>query len=78
MQVRAEEVAWDFAKEHDIDLVTVLPSAVFGPVLSARSDATSVQILKVGFLVALFPVVQIYVDAQTFVHQIIVSVHTLN
>eukprot|EP00884_Botryococcus_braunii_P009182 jgi/Botrbrau1/18265/Bobra.0840s0001.1 len=42
----AEEEAWKFAKEHNIDLVTILPALVLGPVLSSRSDGASVQIFK--------------------------------
>ncbi|KAK9812007.1 hypothetical protein WJX73_008070 [Symbiochloris irregularis] len=42
----AEKLAWDFAKEHGIDLVTINPTGVFGPVISQRSDSTSVKQLK--------------------------------
>lgn len=31
----AELAAWEFAREHDLELTTVLPGAVFGPILSA-------------------------------------------
>lgn len=35
-KVQAEQAAWDLAKEHGIDLVTVLPSLVIGPALIKR------------------------------------------
>jgi len=41
-KVEAEKAAWAFAKEHKIDLVTICPSFVLGPPLSARTDSTSV------------------------------------
>ncbi|KAK9792721.1 hypothetical protein WJX73_005793 [Symbiochloris irregularis] len=42
----AEKLAWEFCKEHGIDLVTINPTAVFGPVISQRGDATSVKQIK--------------------------------
>ena len=43
----AEKEAWKIAKEHGLDLVTIHPVFVVGPVLSDRTDATSVQMIKV-------------------------------
>jgi len=43
----AEKEAWRIAKEHGLDLVTIHPVFVVGPVLSDRTDATSVQMIKV-------------------------------
>jgi nucleoside-diphosphate-sugar epimerase len=43
----AERAAWQLAKEHGLDLVTVLPNFIMGPVLSAAlPDPTSVGFLK--------------------------------
>lgn len=42
----AEKEAWKIAEENGIDLVTINPTAIFGPVISARTDATSVQQVK--------------------------------
>ncbi|KAK9792717.1 hypothetical protein WJX73_002527 [Symbiochloris irregularis] len=42
----AEKTAWEFCKEHGIDLVTINPTAVFGPVISKRADGTSVKQIK--------------------------------
>ncbi len=45
-KTQAEKVAWDInAKQQRWDLVTVHPGAVFGPSLSDRKDATSVNML---------------------------------
>ncbi len=44
----AEKAAWKIAEEHDLHLVTINPVFVIGPVLSARTDATSVNMIKVG------------------------------
>ena len=47
LQTLAEKTAWDLAKKHGFQLVTVNPVFVFGPVLSSRADATSVLMMKV-------------------------------
>jgi nucleoside-diphosphate-sugar epimerase len=44
---KAEKLAWSLAKEHKLDLVTILPNFVLGPALSAAlPDSTSVGFLK--------------------------------
>lgn len=43
----AEREAWKIAKEHNLDLVTINPSAVTGPAASTRPDASSLDLLKV-------------------------------
>ena len=45
----AERAAWELAKLHGIDLVTILPNFVMGPALSPASAAgsTSIGFLKV-------------------------------
>ena len=50
LQVLAEQEAWKTAKQHGLDLVTILPNFVLGPVLSSRADGTSVGFLKVRAL----------------------------
>lgn len=47
LQTLAEKAAWDLSKKHGFHLVTINPVFVFGPVLSPRSDATSVLMMKV-------------------------------
>lgn len=43
----AEKAGWEIAKEHGLDLVTINPSFVVGPVISSRLEATSVITVKV-------------------------------
>ena len=46
-KTQAEKLAWELARESNIDLVTILPNFVMGPVLSAAlPDPTSVGFLK--------------------------------
>ncbi|KAK9829424.1 hypothetical protein WJX72_005769 [[Myrmecia] bisecta] len=45
-KTQAERAAWELAKTHDLDLVTILPNFVLGPVISRRSDSTSVKFTK--------------------------------
>jgi nucleoside-diphosphate-sugar epimerase len=45
-KVDAEKLAWDLAKQHNIDLVTILPEFVLGPLISCRTDGTSVGYMK--------------------------------
>ena len=49
-QVEAEKAAWAVAKEHNLDLVTINPSYVLGPILNATEDALTSGIIKVGCL----------------------------
>jgi len=42
----AEETAWNIAKENNIDLVVINPSFIIGPILTSRSDATSIKAVK--------------------------------
>ncbi|KAK9841363.1 hypothetical protein WJX74_004546 [Apatococcus lobatus] len=42
-KTQAERAAWDFCNHHGIDLVTINPTYVLGPVTSRRVDAQSVQ-----------------------------------
>jgi len=44
----AEEFAWKFCKENNIDMVAINPGFVVGPPLSDRVDGTSVKLVK-GF-----------------------------
>ena len=43
----AEQEAWKIAESSGLDLVTILPNFVLGPVLSDRAGGTSVGFLKV-------------------------------
>ena len=46
-KTQAEKLAWSLAKEHGLDLVTVLPNFIMGPPISAAlPDPTSVGFLK--------------------------------
>ena len=46
-KTQAEKLAWSLAKEHKLDLVTILPNFIMGPALSAAlPDPTSVGFLK--------------------------------
>jgi nucleoside-diphosphate-sugar epimerase len=42
----AEEAAWRFAKENEIDLVTINPGIVIGPFLQPTLNLTTEDILK--------------------------------
>ena len=48
VQTLAEKVAWKIAKEAKLDLVTICPNFVLGPVLSRRTSGTSIGYMKVG------------------------------
>ena len=48
MQVNAEKLAWDLAKKHKLDLVTIHPSLVMGTVYSPDlAGSFSVEAMKV-------------------------------
>ncbi|XP_020592272.1 cinnamoyl-CoA reductase 1-like [Phalaenopsis equestris] len=42
----AEEAAWKFAKDHDIDLVTINPAMVIGPLLQPTLNTSNEAVLK--------------------------------
>jgi nucleoside-diphosphate-sugar epimerase len=46
-KIESERAAWKFAKENNLDLTTILPGAIFGPVLSKESISTSIIIGKI-------------------------------
>ena len=46
-KVLAEKAAWEIAKREGIKLLTIHPVFVVGPVLSTRTDATSIKLLTV-------------------------------
>ena len=53
VQTVAEKKAWELSKQHDFELVTIMPSLVLGPVTGSRPDGTSINAFKVitlGFL----------------------------
>ncbi|XVE72297.1 hypothetical protein DITRI_Ditri11bG0028000 [Diplodiscus trichospermus] len=45
-KILAEEAAWRFAKDNGIDLVTIHPGIVFGPLLQLDLNASSAEILN--------------------------------
>ncbi|WP_125582237.1 NAD-dependent epimerase/dehydratase family protein [Levilactobacillus cerevisiae] len=47
-KVKAEQAAWAFAKEHQLELTTILPGAIFGPVMTDNlsSNRILLQLLK--------------------------------
>lgn len=47
MQAQAEKAAWDYVKKHNIDLVVINPSFVFGPTISKRIDGESSKAMVV-------------------------------
>ncbi len=49
-QTEAEHTAWELAKEANIDLVTICPNFVLGPVLSRRTSGTSIGYMKVRLM----------------------------
>jgi len=42
----AEDAAWKFAKEHNIDLVTMNPALVVGPLLQPELNTSSAFVLE--------------------------------
>ncbi len=51
LQASAEREAWKIAKEHDLDLVTILPNFILGPALSCHdSKGLSVGFMKVSII----------------------------
>ncbi|KRL57198.1 NAD-dependent epimerase/dehydratase family protein [Furfurilactobacillus rossiae] len=47
-KVKAEQAAWTFAQDHNIELTTILPGAIFGPVITSNlsSNGILLQLLK--------------------------------
>lgn len=45
-KTQAEKLAWQIAEQHGLDLVTILPEFVMGPLISARADSTSTGFMK--------------------------------
>ena len=48
LQTVAEQAAWEIAKREGLDLCVINPTFVLGPVISERTDATSIKSVKVG------------------------------
>ena len=46
-KIEAERAAWDFAKAHDLEFSTILPGAIFGPALSAKSLSSNAILLSI-------------------------------
>ena len=49
LQVTTERTAWELAEELFVDMVTIHPSVIFGPVLNRRGGS-SVEIVRVRSL----------------------------
>lgn len=49
LQTRAEQTAWEVAREQGLDLVTILPNFVMGPVTSPTASGTSVTYFKAPY-----------------------------
>ena len=49
LQTVAEQAAWEIAKKDGLDLCVINPTFVLGPVISERTDATSIKSVKVGY-----------------------------
>lgn len=45
-KVESEKAAWKYAKENDLELTTVLPGAIFGPILSDRAVSSNQVLLR--------------------------------
>lgn len=45
-KVQAERAAWEFAKENDMQLSTVLPGAIYGPILSKRAMSSDAMLSR--------------------------------
>jgi dihydroflavonol-4-reductase len=45
-KVLAEKAAWDLAAKHDVELATVLPGAVIGPLLQVKKQSTGDIVLR--------------------------------
>ncbi|WP_125768490.1 NAD-dependent epimerase/dehydratase family protein [Lapidilactobacillus wuchangensis] len=45
-KVASEKAAWQFARENQLDLTTILPGAIFGPALSAHAISSNGIILQ--------------------------------
>ena len=50
LQTSAEKAAWKYAKEHSLDLITILPNFVLGPVITSRVDGLSAQFMQVALM----------------------------
>lgn len=45
-KVESEKAAWRFARENDLELTTVLPGAIFGPILSDKAVSSNEVLLR--------------------------------
>lgn len=42
----AEIAAWDYAKEHNLDMVTIHPTMVVGPILQSTMNTSTETVLE--------------------------------
>jgi nucleoside-diphosphate-sugar epimerase len=59
-KVESEKAAWIFAKENNLELTTILPGAIFGPILSKESISSSAIIGKI--LNGSMPIIKVYLE----------------
>ncbi|MFC6176630.1 NAD-dependent epimerase/dehydratase family protein [Companilactobacillus huachuanensis] len=45
-KVESEKAAWKFAQENDLELTTILPGAIFGPILSDKAVSSNGVLLR--------------------------------
>lgn len=46
-KTEAESEAWEFARQSGIDLVTVCPSLVWGPLLQSTTNSSSLSLINI-------------------------------
>jgi nucleoside-diphosphate-sugar epimerase len=65
-KVLAEKAAWDLAAKHDVELVTVLPGAIIGPLLQVKKQSTGDMVLRMlaGQMPAIPPLNLAYTDVR--------------
>jgi nucleoside-diphosphate-sugar epimerase len=68
-KVQAERAAWDFAKKNAMQLTTILPGAIYGPILSPRAISSNRMLVPMLHGIALVPRVPLEVtDVRDLAH----------
>lgn len=74
----AEQEAWKFAKEHNLDLITIIPTLVVGPYLSSTMPPSLITALSL--ITGIYNILQfiyIYILHAPFMHLINTYVHSV-